>query len=106
MSGKKVTFTEDVSQKARPGEIRVLDFKKGIQFIYKVHAGDRISVAVLGEWGKISALELKGLRPAPILLEDLGNGKGAEHLQHIASDVFPSTSFPFLGSEFFAKGDA
>ncbi len=106
LSGKKVTFTEDVSLKARPGEIRVLDFKKGIQFISKVHAGDRISVAVLGEWGKISALELKGLRPAQILLEDLGNGKGAEHLQHIASDVFPSTSFPFLGSEFFAKGDA
>jgi hypothetical protein len=63
-------------------------------------------MSVLGEWGKHSALELKGLRPAQLLLEDLGSGKGAEHLQHIASDVFPSTSFPFLGSEFFAKGDA
>ncbi len=105
LSGKKVVFLEDLSVKARPGEIRVLDFKKGIQFISKAHAGDRLSVAVLGEWGKQSALELKGLRAAQLLLEDLGGGKGAEHLHHIASDVFPSTSFPFLGSEFFAKGD-
>jgi chemotaxis protein methyltransferase CheR len=105
LSGKKVVFTEDTTLKARPGEIRVLDFKQGIEFISKVHAGDRVSVSVLGEWGRHSALEIKKLRPAQLLLEDLGNGKGAEHLQHIASDVFPSTSFPFLGSQFFAKGD-
>ncbi len=105
LSGKKVVFSEDFSLKARPGEIRVLDFKKGISFLSKVHAGDRMSVSVFGEWGRSAALEIKGLRAAQLLLEDLGQGKGAEHLQHVASDVFPSTSFPFLGSEFFAKGD-
>jgi hypothetical protein len=96
---------EDLNTKARPGEIRVVDFKKAISHLSKVHAGDRMSLAVMGEWGRHSAQLLKGLRPAQMLLEDLGTGKGAEHLQHAASDVFPSTSFCFLASEFFSKGE-
>lgn len=104
LSGRKVVLGQDGDGKARPGEIRVLDFKKGLLRIPRDHAGDRISVAVFGEWGKSSALQIKGLRAAQLLLEDLGTGKGAEHLQHLASDVFPGTSFAHLASEFFGKG--
>jgi len=39
-----------------------------------------------------------------LLLEDLGGGRGAEALQMFANDVFPSSSFIYMGSEFLAKG--
>jgi hypothetical protein len=41
--------------------------------------------------------------PDQITLKDLGEGKGTESLQLYATDVFPYTSFAFIGSEFFGK---
>jgi chemotaxis protein methyltransferase CheR len=103
MSGVEVRYSDGTVSKGRPGEIIVMDFKKAIPFLSSNHSTDRMSIAVMGEIGRGSAGLLTGLKAGHMMLEDLGNGKGAEALQSFAKDVFPATSFPYLGSEFFGK---
>lgn len=104
LSGKSVRALEQVSSKALPGEIVVVDFKKSIPVLAELHGMDRVSVSVFGEIGKGSAQLLRTWHFGHLLLEDLGGGRGAESLQMFANDVFPSSSFMYMGSEFLAKG--
>ncbi len=103
MSGKGVTFMEAAPRKAKPGEIWIMDFKNAIQHLSDSPTHERLSVAVMGEWGKGSSEMIKSLKPGQLLLEDLGSGKGAEFLQTAANDIFPSSSFSFLGTEYLGK---
>jgi hypothetical protein len=89
--------------KAKCGEIWVMDYHKALGFLPMIHGSDRVSVGVFGELGKSSAQTLKTWHFGQLLLEDLGEGKGTESLQMYATDIFPSTSFAYMGTEFFGK---
>jgi chemotaxis protein methyltransferase CheR len=102
-SGRKVVAPEGISLKGKPGEIWVLDYHKALAVLPGLHGQDRIGVGVFGELGKSASQLLKGWHFGQLLLEDLGEGKGTESLQLYATDVFPYTSFAFIGSEFFGK---
>jgi chemotaxis protein methyltransferase CheR len=104
LSGKTVRAQERIISKALPGEIVVVDFKTSIPTLASVHEMDRVSVSVFGEIGKGSAQLLRTWHFGHLLLEDLGGGRGAEALQIFANDVFPSSSFVYMGSEYLAKG--
>jgi chemotaxis protein methyltransferase CheR len=101
--GRKVAAPEGINSKAKPGEIWVLDYHKALSLLPGLHGQDRVGVAVLGELGKSASQHLKSWHFGQLLLEDLGDGKGTESLQLYATDVFPYTSFAFIGSEFFGK---
>ncbi len=102
-TGRKVLAPETVAVKAKPGEILVLDYHKALSVLPALHGPDRIGVGVFGELGKTASQHLKGWHFSQLLLEDLGEGKGTESLQLYATDVFPYTSFAFIGTEFFGK---
>jgi chemotaxis protein methyltransferase CheR len=102
-TGRKITAPDRVSAKAQPGEILVLDYHKALSVLPGLHGADRIGVGVFGELGKSASQLLKGWHFSQLLLEDLGEGKGTESLQLYATDVFPYTSFAFMGTEFFGK---
>jgi hypothetical protein len=102
-SGKKVQFREVVGTKALPDEIVVVDFKKQVPVLSKLHGRDRVSIAVMGEIGSSSAEKIRAWRSGQLLLEDLGSGRGAECLQSVATEVFPATSFVHMGSEYLAR---
>jgi chemotaxis protein methyltransferase CheR len=104
LSGKGVRAQERITIKALPGEIVVADFKASIPVLASVHGMDRVSVSVFGEIGKGAAQLLRTWHFGHLLLEDLGGGRGAEALQIFANDVFPASSFVYMGSEFLAKG--
>jgi len=102
-TGKKVVAPASIIGKAKPGEIWVLDYHQALGVLPTLHGPDRVGVGVFGELGKTAAQLLKGWHFGQLLLEDLGDGKGTETLQLYATDVFPSTSFGFIGTEFFGK---
>jgi chemotaxis protein methyltransferase CheR len=102
-SGIKVQVRELVATKALPGEILVVDFKKQVPELSKLHGRDRVSISVMGEIGPGSAEQIRAWRPGQLLLEDLGSGRGAECLQSAATGVFPATSFVHMGSEYLAR---
>ncbi len=103
MSGRAVSAPDSVVAKAKPGEIWVLDYHKALAVLPSLHGSDRVGVGVLGELGRSASQLLKTWHFGQLLLEDLGEGKGTESLQLYATDVFPYTSFAFMGTEFFGK---
>jgi chemotaxis protein methyltransferase CheR len=102
-TGKKVQFREVVATKALPGEIVVVDFKNQLPVLSSLHGRDRVSIAVMGELGRGAAEQVRSWRAGQLLLEDLGAGRGTETLQAVANEVFPSTSFVHIASEFLAR---
>ena len=104
LTGRAVRYAEHLTYKAPPGEVVVVDFKKSISALVTLHSMDRVSVSVFGEMGARSAQLLRTWHFGHLLLEDLGGGRGTESLQIFANDVFPFTSFAYMGSEYLAKG--
>lgn len=102
-TGRKVQFREVIATRALPGEVVVVDFKKQVKPLSDLHARDRVSIAVMGELGKGAGELIRSWRPGQLLLEDLGSGRGTEALQAVANEVFPSTSFVHIASEFLAR---
>ncbi|MBU6153537.1 MAG: response regulator [Bdellovibrionales bacterium] len=103
ISGRKVVAPDAIFSKAKPGEVWVLDYHKALAVLPGLHGADRIGIGVFGELGKSASQALKSWHFGQLLLEDLGEGKGTESLQLYATDVFPFTSFAFMGTEFFGK---
>ncbi len=58
---------------------------------------------VFGEIGAGAANLIKSWPVARLFLEDLGEGSGSKSLQARANEVFPHTSFAYMGSEFFGR---
>ncbi len=102
-SGKTVRYQEALVAKAKPGEILVLDFRRMMEFLPKLHAGDKVVFGVFGEVGAGSAGLIKAWPVGRLFLEDLGDGTGTKPLQARANEVFPYTSFAYMGTEFFGR---
>jgi chemotaxis protein methyltransferase CheR len=104
-SGKPVQYATELKTAAKPNEIILLDFKKHFDGVRGFHRSHKTSICVHGEVAKHTAQKILSWTGAHLLLEDLGNQKGADKLHASAKDIFPATSFGYVSSEYLGQGD-
>lgn len=101
--GKAVQSADAVPAKLELNQIWLLDLKTSAKALSQQTSGKDCSILVFGEITQVSAIQLTQFLGAQIILEDLGEGKGARHLMEIAKDVVLPTSFLYLSNEFFSQ---
>jgi len=87
--------------KLEANKVYICDFGSQMQELLAQCADRRVSSSVFGICSSKVVDSLLGLDSAQILLEDLPGING--DLKEVASDVFPWTSFPHVGTEYLAK---
>ncbi|MBC76884.1 MAG: hypothetical protein CME64_12795 [Halobacteriovoraceae bacterium] len=87
--------------KLEKNKVYICDYSSQIKDLLSQCSGRRVSSSVFGICSSKVVDSLIGLENAQILLEDLP-GINAD-LKEVASDVFPWTSFPHVGTEYLAK---
>ncbi|MCO4753267.1 MAG: response regulator [Bacteriovoracaceae bacterium] len=92
-------FEEDTALKSN--QVYLSDFAGHMGLVKKQLGNNKTSCSVFGICSSKVVDSLLGLDNAQILLEDLPNIN--KDLKEVASDVFPWTSFPHVGTEYLAK---
>ncbi len=105
-TGKKVVYSAECPVDLKSNELTLLDASSGTQKLWETHGKKRkTSILVFGDVSAAGAEKLLQFQSAQLVLEDLGQGKGAKSLMEVASDVVPFTSFSYLSVEFFCEDE-
>jgi chemotaxis protein methyltransferase CheR len=99
-----VSLLGSIEAKLSPGQVYVADFSASVDKLRSAYGSLPCSVMILGNPSANVAKKITDWNGAQILLEDLGAaGSARSHLEQIADDVLPLTSYLYTSALFFAK---
>jgi chemotaxis protein methyltransferase CheR len=87
----------------RKDTIYLCSFSKDFEKVNKILKGKRVSVGVFGLCSERAAENILDLENIQLLLEDTEGMNN--HLKEVATDIFPTTSFAHVGTEYLCGND-
>lgn len=101
-SGLSIVHHDQAPNSLTSGQIILMDLGSSVESLSQSIAKDRtISMLVYGDISTKGARHLERFKRGQLVLEDLGEGKAAQALSHLADDIVLSTSFAYLSQEYF-----